>query len=254
MPAAQGYAGTLTYASPWGIIQLLNTMRAHQVRGFLKMTGDPHDTYKTNGKFDLNKWKRATARYDTPAIKAAVAAAVAEGTLLGYSMLDEASRYSWNGSIDKAMLDKMAAFSKSIFPTLPTAAVIPYGWRPTERYKVMDAIITQTWKPTKTPAVFRDEAVAAAKLNGVALAVAINILAGPEVDGCEKRPGGLTCLMTAEDVRRWAVTLGSHPSVCGVFLWRYDQEVWAKQAYLKVFSDVSAQLAAGPPSSCRRPS
>jgi hypothetical protein len=251
-PAANGFAGTLTYVSPTGIIPLLNSMRAHGVRGFLKLTGDPHETYKTDGKFDFEKWKQATARYDTPVIRAAVAAAVADGTLLGYSMLDEASRFSWNGSLDKAIIDQMAAFSKSIFPTLPTAVVVPYSWRPTERYTVLDAVITQTWKPTQTPEEYRDEAVAAAKLNGVALAIAVNILAGPQRKGCEKRPRGATCLMKPDEIRKWAVTLGSDPHICGVFMWRYDKDVWAKPVYLEAFQDASARLADGPPPNCRR--
>lgn len=251
-PAASGFAGTLTYASPWGIIPLLNTMRAHGVRGFLKMTGESHETYKTNDRFDFEKWKQATSRYDTPEIRAAVATAVAEGTLLGYSMLDEASRFSWNGSLDKAMIDRMAAYSKSIFPTLPTGVVVPYGWRPDERYQVLDVLISQTWKPTKTPAQYRDEAVAAARLNGVALAIAVNILAGPQKTKCEKRPRGSTCMMTPDDIRKWAVTMGSDPYICAVFMWRYDKAVWEMPKYVTAFKDASAQLADGPPPNCRR--
>jgi hypothetical protein len=251
-PVVPGFGGTVSWASPSNIIGLLGSMRTNRVSGFLKMTGISHSTYITNSQFDISKWKTATAAYDTPAIRTAIAAAVADGTLLGYSMIDEPNHSDWGGVITKATLDEMAAFSKSLFPTLTTAAVVPYGWRATERYKVMDAIIAQTWKPTMTPAQFRDAAVAAAKLNGVAPALSINIMAGKQVDGCEPRPNGTTCLMTPDEIRNWAITLGSDPYVCAMFMWRYDATLWSRPEYVAAFKDVSTALASRPARSCRR--
>jgi hypothetical protein len=251
-PVVPGFGGTVSWASPSNIIGLLGSMRTNRVSGFLKMTGNSHSTYITNSQFDISKWKTATAAYDTPAIRTAIAAAVADGTLLGYSMIDEPNHSDWGGVITKATLDEMAAFSKSLFPTLTTAAVVPYGWRATERYKVMDAIIAQTWKPTMTPAQFRDAAVAAAKLNGVAPALSINIMAGKQVDGCEPRPNGTTCLMTPDEIRNWAITLGSDPYVCAMFMWRYDATLWSRPEYVAAFKDVSTALASRPARSCRR--
>jgi hypothetical protein len=239
-PVVSGFTGGILYASPAGIIKLLSAMRAYRTRAFLKMTGEHQSTYMTGGKFDFYKWRAATAKYNTSAIKAAVAAAVADGTLLGYSMIDEANRFNWGtNAINKAMLDRMAAYSKSIFPTLPTAAVVTYYWRPTERYRVLDAIISQTWKPTKSSARFRDEAVAAAKLNGVSLAFSLNLFAGPS--------GGT---MTPTQIKDWTVTLGR--ASCGMFMWKYSSSLFSQYVYKLAFKEVAAKLAADPAPRCRR--
>jgi hypothetical protein len=250
-PAVSGFGGTVMYVRPGAVIMLINSMRAHNIRGFLKLTGEPHDAYKTDGKFDFAKWKAGTDQYDTPAIKAAIAAAVADGTVLGYSMIDEPNRFSWNGSVDKAMLDKMATYSKSIFPTLPTAAVLPYSWRPDERYQVMDVMIAGTWKPTLTPQAFRDSAIATAKANGIGLAFALNIMAAPQVPGCEPRsPGSRTCLMTPAQIKEWGVTLGE--ASCGMFMWTYEDALFARSAYVEAFQHVADKLASHQVPTCRR--
>jgi hypothetical protein len=248
-PAVSGFSGGVVYASPKGIIKLLKSMRAHRTRAFLKMTGDHQSKYMTRGRFSYTKWRRATARYNTPAIKAAIKAAVADGTLLGYSMIDEPNRFNWGrGSTNKAMLDRMARYSKSLFPTLPTAAVVTYYWRPNERYRVLDAIISQTWAPTKSAATYRREAVAAARQNGVKLAFALNILSGPKIKGCRKY--GRTCIMTPRQVRQWATTLG--PSTCGMFMWKYQKALYARSDYKRAFKEVAAKLARESRTSCRR--
>lgn len=238
-PAVRGFSGGLLYASPKGILKLLNGMKRHNVRAFLKMTGEPQKTYMTRGKFDFYKWKKATAKYNTPTIRRAIAAAVADGTLLGYSMIDEPNRFNWNGSINKAMLDRMARYSKSLFPTLPTAAVVTYYWRPNERYKVLDVIISQTWKPKKSAKQFSQEAVVAARQNGVALGFSLNLKAGPN--------GGL---MTPSQIKEWSVALGKVS--CAMFMWRYDKSIFSRSSNMKAFRAAASQLARTPRKSCRR--
>lgn len=238
-PAVPGFSGAILYASPSGIVKLLNAMKANNHRAFLKMTGEPQWTYMTNGRFDYYKWARATSRYNTSTIRNAVAAAVSNGTLLGYSMIDEPNRFNWNGSINKAMVDRMARHSRSIFPTLPTAAVVTYYWRPTERYRNLDVIISQTWKPKKTAATFAREAVAAAKLNGTAIAFSLNLRAGPS--------GGT---MTPTQIRDWAKTLGR--ASCAMFMWRYSSSLFSQTAYKSAFRDVAYTLAREPAPRCRR--
>jgi len=238
-PAVSGFSGGILYASPSGILKLLRGMKNHNTRAFLKMTGDPQKTYMTRGKFDYYKWAKATSKYNTSTIKKAVAEAVANGTLLGYSMIDEPNRFNWNGSINKAMLDRMARHSKSIFPTLPTAATVTYYWRPTERYKVLDVIISQTWKPKKSASQFAKEAAAAAKQNGVAIAFSLNLHAGPN--------GGV---MTTKQVKDWAKTLGRVS--CGMFMWRYSKDLFNKSSYRAAFKDVAATLSRESAPRCRR--
>ncbi len=63
--------------------------RQNHKRLVLAMTGGSHWNYLTNDVFDLAKWQAKMETYNTPAIKAAVAAAVADGTIIGNSVMDE---------------------------------------------------------------------------------------------------------------------------------------------------------------------
>ena len=76
----------------------------------------------TDGKFDLAKWRARMDTYNTPAIKQAVAAAVADGTIIGNSVMDEPHNETvaagWGGNVTKAMVDGMCGYVKQIFPTL----------------------------------------------------------------------------------------------------------------------------------------
>jgi hypothetical protein len=113
------FTASTNYTSASGIITQINAARALRHKLFLAMTGGAHSTYITNGKFDLAKWKATMNTFDTPAIEAAVAAAVADGTVLGNSVMDEPEHVSWGGNMTKPLVDQMAAYVKDIFPTLP---------------------------------------------------------------------------------------------------------------------------------------
>jgi hypothetical protein len=265
-PLVPGFTGAVIYTKPSGIIQLLAGMKANKVRGFLKMTGDPHadndrdgttDAYRTNGKFDLAKWKDSTDNYFTPAIKAAIDTAVEEGTLLGFSLQDEPTHYTWGGVMTKPLLDEMCRFSKSYFPTLPCAVVASYKWRPAEHYKVVDVLIPGTWKETISPAAWISAASEAAKLNGLALAPVLNLFAGRLVPGCETWTSGTSCTLTPAEIRSWGAALGGAPNVCGLFLWKYtskpnEPNIYARPEYQQAFRDIGAMLAARPTRACKR--
>src|SRR5215213_8489669 len=71
------------------IVARLDVARLNRKRLVLAMTGGSHSNYLTDGVFDLAKWQAKMESYNTPAIKAAVAAAVSDGTIIGNSVMDE---------------------------------------------------------------------------------------------------------------------------------------------------------------------
>jgi hypothetical protein len=242
--------------APDSIIVRINAARrlGHQL--ILGMTSGKHSRYITDGKFDRAKWTARQDRYNTPAIKAAVAAAVADGTVLMADIIDEPNHRTWGGVMTKPLLDSMAAHVKRIFPTLPVGASIRWDWRPQERYKVLDFIVTQYVVRFGSLTEWRDQALAAAKQNGIAVVLAFNpINGGTPVSGCPTgRTGGkgtYACRMTPAQIRDIGSTLGA--AGCALLVWRYDAKLMSSAANQEAFKDVAAKLATRRPPRCRRP-
>jgi hypothetical protein len=243
--------------SPSGIVKRINTARAKGHQLSLMMTGGGHKNYISNRKFDYNKWKRRMDSYRTSAIKSAIAAGVRDGTVLMNNMLDEPNHPDWGGAISKATLDKMASYVKSIFPTLPVGVSIRWDWRPNERYKKVDFIQTQYVTRFGSVTSWRNQALAAAKKNGIALVFAINPLnGGTRVKNCPvgktggKGTYGGNCKMTPSQIREASLALA--PSACALFMWRYDGSFMTKSANVKAFKEVRSRLANNSRKSCRR--
>jgi hypothetical protein len=250
--AARGFTAGLSYADPKVLIPLLARLRANQQRAFLALTGGAHRQYITDGRFDLDKWKAGVARYDTPVLKAALEAGVADGTILGFSMMDEPPHPSWGGVLTKATVDTMAGYCKTILPFMPCGVLADYRWRPAERYQQLDFLIAQTWKETGTPTAFRDSAVAMARRNGVALVLSLNLFGAARTPGCERQ--GNLCLMRPVEVREWGRAFLSEPYACAVLMWHYEANLWSRPEYQAQFQDLSSVARQRVARSCRPPS
>jgi hypothetical protein len=245
---------------PDGIATRINSARALGQKLVLAMTDGNHSRYITDGSFDWAKWKARQDLFKTTTIKTAVAAGLADGTILGANVMDEPQHTSWNGSVSKPMLDQMAAYVKSIFPNLPVGVSVRSDWRPAERYKVIDFIVTQYGANFGSVTAWRDNALAFAAQDGVRVVFSINILnggAGFNETSCPIPPTGGPglssgrCRMGADQVRQFGTTLGSAGS--GLFMWQYDSAFMADPANVQAFKDVGAALAKLPAKSWRRP-
>jgi hypothetical protein len=242
---------------PEGIVLRINAARRMGQKLILCITGGSHSRYITRDKFDMAKWKARQDRFDTPAIKAAVAAAVQDGTVLMSNIMDEPNHRSWGGVMTKPLLDEMAAYVKRIFPMLPVGVAIRWDWRPDERYKVVDFIVTQYVSRFGSVTTWRDQALAAARQNGIAVVFSFNPLNGgtPIRDcplgetGGEGTYGG-NCRMTAAQVRAYGSTLGV--AACALLMWRYDAAFMSKPDNHQAFKDVAAKLSTSRGPSCRR--
>jgi hypothetical protein len=253
-----------------GLVKRVSAARAQNQRIFMGMTMG-HSQYMTRGRFDLAKWKRQMNTYNKPLIKAAVRAGVADGTILGNSLLDEPNTRKWGGNINKAVLDQMCRYVKGIFPTLPVGVGVVHWWRPNERYRSCDFIIDQwAWwhgpngggagSYTGNVTAWRQAALAMAKRDGIAIVFSLNLLDGGiqswRTKACPKGTTGgkgtvsIACRMTAKQVRDWGMALG--PQGCAMLMWRHDQAFMSRADNVRAMKEVAVKLANAPARGCRR--
>ena len=268
------------------IITRINAARARGHHLVLALTGGASSNYKTNGKFDMAKWKKKQATFNTATIRNAIAAAVNDGTVVGYVLIDEPERLDWGykivdgkkvSVITKAMMDEMAAYSHSMFPTLPVGPGYgPPGYKnfdPAHTYSKVDFIYAQYNWNVQTKNVYKSGDVAGwlkavsaqAQKDGVALATGLNIMDGGirDNDGDSKWecPQPLTegqgtyapnCRMTAAQVRTWGKAVA--PAGCFILMWRYDSDYMRRSDNQDAFKDVAAYAKTLGTKSCKRPS
>ena len=253
--------GTVT---PETIRPRLAVARGRGMKLILAMTGGAHARYMTGGIFDMAKWKAAMDRYDTGDIKAAVAEGVADGTIVGNSVMDEpqntSADNSWGppGTMSKPRVDEMCGYAKSIFPTLPVGVVHDHRMLdPGKNYTVCEFVLSQ-YREAKGPVTaFRDGGVAFAARSGVAIAFSLNILdGGTRMSGCPAPatggPGtyGSNCRMTPAQILEFGRVLG--PAGCAFSLWRYDSRFMALPENQQAFEELAGHLTMLPERPCRR--
>jgi hypothetical protein len=262
----QPFTGTQNFVEASGVTKRIEYARSRRQRLILAMTGGPTSYYTTNGRFDFNKWKKRMNTYNTSAIRQAVAGGVADGTIIGNQLIDEPETKRWGGVPTKSLIDEMARYVKSIFPTLPVG--VNHGppghlWRASERYRALDYVIYQYnhYITTGNAAQWRDQVLAQARRDGVTPAFSLNILDGGKQDrdgsyGCNGagQAGAGTyrpnCRMTAAQVKEWGRTLG--PAGCTLQMWRYDGAYMSKSDNQDAFRTVASHLGSQPRRSCRR--
>ncbi len=253
------------------ILDRIQKARSQGARLILAMTGGSHKNYMTDGVFDRAKWESTMDRFNTSAVKTAIAAAVADGTIIGNSVMDEphvsgsgdGNTWGPKGTLTKVRVDSLCRYVKTMFPTMPVGVVHRHDrFEPEKSYNVCDFVVSQYASRIGSVNAFRDAGLAMAKRDGHAIMFSINILNGglqAPRDGLWNCPTETTagrgtyepnCRMTADQFRTWASVLGV--AGCGLTIWRYDDAYMANSANRKAFNDVGDLLATLPAKSCRR--
>jgi hypothetical protein len=270
-PNTQVFTATIGSTNPSNILERIAVARAKGIKLILTMTGGAHQNYLSFGTFDMAKWQARMDAYNTPAITSGVSAAVADETIIGNSVMDEphvsgqgdGNTWGPRGTMTKARVDQLCAYVKGIFPTLPVGVVHPHqAFEPDQSYHVCDFMVDQySWRQGDVTK-FRDDGLALARRDGMAIAFSMNILNGgiqAKRNGAWDCPAGTTegrgthkpnCRMTAAQVREWGVLLGS--AGCAFVLWRYDDVYMSDPENQRAFTDVANVLAIRPANPCRR--
>lgn len=249
--------------SPGALLYRIAAARAGGFKLLTNFTGGSHENYMTNGVFDRRKWKARVDSFATPAIKAAVAQAVAEGVLVGNNVMDEphvtggGDGNTWGpaGTMNKARVDSLCADVRRHFPTLPTGVVHPATWLPTQRYRSCQWLGIQYASRLGSAKAWLAEAQAIANRDSLALVISINVLNGGKQDrdgvwDCPwSRKGTYTpnCWMTSPQLLAFADTVLWG---CAAGLWRHEPAYVSANAV--ALNAVAAKLATRPRKSCRR--
>jgi hypothetical protein len=233
------------------------------------MTGGSHEQYKTNGAFDLVKWQAVMNRYNTPEIRAAVAAGVADGTIIGNSVMDEPFQAdgmdddpakSWGpaGTLTRERVDGLCAYVKTIFPTLAVGVFHnPIDFQPENPYRVCQFLVVQYATRRGDVTRWRDEALRLTSRDGMVVIFAMNLLDGgtQDKDGVYDcaGTGGLgtyqpNCRMTPEQIRAYGKLLG--PAGCAMLSWKYDAEFMSRPENQAAFSEIAIDLSRLPRVQC----
>jgi hypothetical protein len=256
---------------PSGIVSRIGWARANKFRLLMNMTGGSHSLYMTDGVFDMGKWKARMNSYNTAAIKDAIAAGVADGTIVGNSVMDEphvtgsgseGGGNTWGpaGTMTKARVDSMCGYVKAIFPTLPTGVFHRHDvFEPTKDYAICEFIAVQYVAKAGDINSFRDAALAFGRRSGISIVFSLNILNG----GTQDRDGTWDCIgtgglgtrtnncrMTAQQVRNWGSILG--PAGCGLLMWKYDSTFMANPDNRSAFQYLADLLASTAGKPCTR--
>jgi hypothetical protein len=263
----QPFTASHNFVSADTLIAQLDAARSTGQRLVLAMTGGAAELYTTDGQFDMAKWKNVMNSYKTSVLKKAVSAAVSDGTIIGNVLIDEPETAKWGSVLTKPMIDQMAAYVKSIFPTLPVGVnhgPPGYTWRSGERYTKVDYAVYQYahWITQGDVVAWRNAVLARAKLDGVKPGLSLNILNGGEQDRDDgtydctgPAQGGLgtrypNCWMTPDQVRSWGEALT--PYACVMLMWQYDATYMSTSANQDAFNDIAALAASKPRPSCKR--
>jgi hypothetical protein len=250
------------------------------MRLVLAMTGGPHTELKRgcclsliNGvvQFDRRKWDAVMAKFNTATIRNAVAQAVADGTVIGATVMDEpetsghGNKNTWGppGTMSKLRVDGLCAAVQSIFPTLPAGVQHPpLDWERDKSYKVCQFIWGGVKGTTLTEFIAnKNAALALGARDHHAILFNMNVINGGRRDtdgnynctGTDQAGKGNwypLCRMTAARVRERGLILG--PAGCALTMWTHNSTFWSRTDNKAAFKDVAAKIATAPAKACRR--
>jgi hypothetical protein len=238
--------------SPSNIVSVLTAVRNKGGRIVIKLCkGDEKYIKDPNGNFSLTKWKALIDQYRNVNL----APFIADGTILGHFLIDEPHRAQrWGKVISQATVESMAAYSKNIWPTMPTLVRVVPTWLAAApvTYTHLDAGWFQhTAKKGNVNTLVAAE-VAAAKRLRLGLLVGVNAMNGG--DGSSRIPG-LTrgdYMMSAAELRSYGTALLNQSYACAFYTWQHNTTYYARSDIKAVMAELSAKAKAHAKTSCRQ--
>jgi hypothetical protein len=238
---------------------VLKAARAGKLRLVLNLAGSGDHYRNPDGSFNLELWKsRIDAYRDVD-----FSPYVTEGLILAHFLMDEpGALQTWGGRpVSRADIEEMARYSKSIWPTLPTAVRSPPGYllAGDTTYPSLDIAWAQWAGPMHgasrglTPDRFRDQNVAQAKQLGLGLIFGMNYLDGG--DGSSGIPGVSAdgwWQMSAQEMVTVGTLLASAPYACGFLSWRHEPGFESRPDVRAALDSVARVAATRGGTSCLR--
>ena len=251
------YTGALAGSSRGGIAALMRHAQATKTRLVIKLAGSKRDYTNPDGTFNLDLWKRQIDQYRDVDF----APYVTEGLVLAHRLVDEPTwPVNWGGrAITLEEIEEMARYSKSIWPSLPTAVsgdtrpelLRGFDWH------YLDIASAQWSGPVYSSAgrsleEFRNENVAYAKELGLGLIFSVNVLNGGDGSSGVRGPKETYWQMTGAELQQAGVTLAETPYACAFFIWRHDPEYERRPDVRAAMDTIAGAAAVRGGTSCLR--
>jgi len=253
---AAPYNGSKYGVLPSYIIANLDAARSKGARMIVELASGSDDKLQNaDGTFSLTKWKALIDAYR----KLNLNSYITDGTLMGHFLIDEPQNANkWGGKvIPQATVEAMAAYSKAIWPGLPTFARVAPSWlaQASVSYVNLDAgwaqYVTRRGDVTK----WITSEVAAAKTKGLGLAVGLNVLNGGNGSSGIRGTRSGEWKMSPTEIRNYGTALLNQAYACGFFSWSYQEggDLYMTRSDIKsAMTDLSKKAAAHIKTSCRQ--
>jgi hypothetical protein len=239
--------------SPTNIVTVLTETRNKGGRLVVKLSkGRQHFVTNPDGTFSLTKWKALVDQYRNIDL----APFIADGTILGHFLIDEPHRTTrWGGQvIPQATVEEMAAYSKQIWPTMPTLVRVVPSWLAAApvTYTHLDAGWLQYTSDKGDVTALVTAEVAVAKSKGLGLVVGMNVLDGG--DGSSRIAGWSQgkYAMSATEIRSYGTVLLDQSYACGFYMWSHDTEYYSRTDIMAAMAELSAKAGVHAKTSCRQ--
>lgn len=260
------YTGTKLYVIPSRAVRKLRQARRNGVRVILKLAGEQEHYQKADGSFDFDAWK---ARVDLfRGVK--LGQFIKDGTIVAHQLVSEAKADDqWGGTvITNDVLDDMARYSTSIWPSMPTLVRVdpvdlvedaagrdqpwPGGW--TWRY--LDAASARYSARKGSAARFAKREQASADRQRLALAIGMNVLSGGNGSSGIRSPEQHDAwAMSPRELRTYAAALLDNSKACAFEVWKYfsTTDYFRRRAIVRAMRRVVARTRSYPTYSCEGP-
>jgi hypothetical protein len=250
---APGIIATVYTAQPESLLARLEAARRLNLRLYISFCGSAPYVRDANG-FNFTMWKQRVDRFRGLNLQSYID----DGTIAGHFLLDEADdKSNWNGKIVPVeLIEQMAAYSKSIWPTMPAIvrAFPDYLSTYSGKYDHLDGVRVQYHYRFGDLDQFISTNEQLAKKLGLIMLGGLNVLrgGGPESgllngDPNDERP---KYFMNAAQISKWGKRFLSEPGQCGFLLWEYDSAYLARPDIAAAVSDLEKLARGLPNKSC----
>jgi hypothetical protein len=201
------YNGAMQNNSPSNLLSDLAGIRNRGGKVVLTFSGY-EGYFKTNGYFDLGKWKARVRRFKSVNFSSYVK----DGTIVGHYLIDEPNDpTNWRGRpVSPAVLEEMARYSKELWPGLTTIVRVDPSYL-NGNHRHLDAAWAQYLHRRGSASDYIRRVVSDAQRKGLGLVVGMNVLKGG--------PNGRA--MTPSEVKNWGSTLLGNSYPCAFIMWTY---------------------------------
>ena len=234
--------GLMNPQQPESLLARLAAVRGAKARVVLAFAGGPLQYTNADGTFNFDLWKARVARYSSIDFSSYIS----DGTVVGHYLIDQPNCTTcWGGqAIPQDMVEAMAQYSKSIWPSLTTIARAEATWLSgfAGQYVSLDAGWAQYVVRKGDVNAFLADNVAAAQSEGLGLIVGLNLLKGN---------ADLSSL-TASQIKSFGSVLLGSSYACAFISWQYDSTYFAQTDIKSALGSLSKKAKRHAPTSCRQ--